>query len=105
MKDELTVLEIHSQIHKVDPARTDFGDEGHQVLVAHLVRNVLYHHRGPRVQPLFNLIQIELILLRNRGWRDTRRPDVESGRGMVRLLILVTRGNQGLCQDILITGG
>lgn len=105
MPDKLTILEIHPQIHKVNSPRTDLGDEGQKVPVAHLVRDVLDHHRSPRVQTLFNPIQIELILLRNRGWWDTWRPDMKSGRRMVRLLILMTRGNRGLSRGIQAARG
>jgi len=70
------VLEIHSQIHKVNSPRAHLRNEGHQVLVAHLIRNVLDHHCSPRVQSLFYLIQIELVLLRDRRRWSAGRPDM-----------------------------
>ena len=99
-----TVLEIHSQIHEVDSSRGHLRNERQQVFVAHLVRNVFDHHRGPRVQSLFDLVQIELIFLRDRGRWDARRSDMQGGRGMVRLLILMTGGNQSFGWGVLITG-
>ena len=104
-RSRLTVLEIHSQIHKVDSPRTDLGNEGHQVLVAHLIRNVFDHHRSPRVQSLFNPFQIELILLRDRRWWNARRPDMEGRRGLMQLLVQVTGGNRGFGWGVLIAGG
>ena len=54
---------------------------------------------------MFDLVQIKLIFLRDRGRRDARRPDMQGGRGMVGLLILMTGGNQSFGWGVLITGG
>lgn len=62
-KLEPTILEVHPQVKEINLPRTDSSDEIQQVLVAHLVRNVLDHHCSPRVSPLFDLLNVQHIFL------------------------------------------
>lgn len=60
---DVTILEIHSQIHKINPPRTDARNEVLQVLIRHLVGNILDHHRCSGIQSSFNLLNVQLVLL------------------------------------------
>jgi len=80
--DVATILEIHSEIHEIDSTGADLGDERQQVLVTHLVRDVLNHDRGPCVQSLFDFVQIELVLFGDRGRWNTRSTNMEGGSGV-----------------------
>lgn len=74
-----TVLEIHSQVEKIDPPQTNLVDERYQILVAHFVRDVLDHDRRPGILPILDLLKLQLIPL----GRGVRLLDMRERRGWV----------------------
>jgi hypothetical protein len=84
-----TILEIHPQIKKINPPRTNPLNKRNQIPIAHLVRDILDHHRRARVEAVLDAFDVQLVAL---AWGNGSRGSIiRSNDSMIVVVVVDTQ--------------